>query len=194
MNRDRDPFGAGPWRLGGVTRLVYRGTDGEEHAVEARRETGLSVRGRAWRLVADGEESVVEVLFLEDGRVRATVDGRVLEGGFASDGRNVWVSLKSSVWRLERPAAPDVEGALAGSEATDGASLTAPMPGTVVKVLVGEGDEVEEGQTLLVLEAMKMEQSVAAPHAGTVRALPYPEGARVPGGAVLAELEESGEG
>ncbi len=193
-NRDRDPFGAGPWRLGGVTRLVYRGTDGEEHAVEARRETGLSGRGRAWRLVVDGEASVVEVLFLENGRVRAAVDGRVLEGGFASDGRNVWVSLESSVWRLERPAAPDVEGALAGSEATDGASLTAPMPGTVVKVLVGEGDEVEEGQTLLVLEAMKMEQSVAAPHAGTVRALPYPEGARVPGGAVLAELEESGEG
>jgi biotin carboxyl carrier protein len=46
----------------------------------------------------------------------------------------------------------------------------------------------------LVLEAMKMEQSMAAPHAGTVKALPYAEGARVPGGAVLAELEESGEG
>jgi 3-methylcrotonyl-CoA carboxylase alpha subunit len=61
-------------------------------------------------------------------------------------------------------------------------------------VLVEEGDEVEEGQTLLVLEAMKMEQSVAAPHAGTVRALPYAEGARVPGGAVLAELEEIGQG
>jgi biotin carboxyl carrier protein len=56
-------------------------------------------------------------------------------------------------------------------------------------VLVGEGDEVVEGQTLLVLEAMKMEQSVAAPHAGTVSTLPYPVGARVPGGAVLAEIE-----
>jgi 3-methylcrotonyl-CoA carboxylase alpha subunit len=88
---------------------------------------------------------------------------------------------------LNRPAPPDVEGA---AEAGDRASLTAPMPGTVVKVLVGEGDEVEEGQTLLVLEAMKMEQSVAAPYAGTVRALPFDEGARVPGGAVLAELEE----
>ena len=39
-----------------------------------------------------------------------------------------------------------------------------------------------------------MEQSVAAPHAGTVKALPYGEGERVPGGAVLAELNESGEG
>jgi 3-methylcrotonyl-CoA carboxylase alpha subunit len=190
-SRDGDPFGAGPWRLGGVTRLVYRGADGEERAVEARRETG---RGHDWRLAAEGEKSVVEVLYLGDGRIRAAVDGRVLEGGFASEGRNAWVSLEPSVWRLERPDAPDVDGALAGSEGADGASLTAPMPGTVVKVLVEEGDEVEEGQTLLVLEAMKMEQSVAAPHAGTVRALPYAEGARVPGGAVLAELEEIGQG
>ena len=190
-SRGGDPFGAGPWRLGGVTRLVYRGADGEERAVEARRGIGRAGWGRVWRLIADDEASVVEVHFLENGRVRAVVDGRVLEGGVASEGRNVWVSLESSVWRLERPAAPDVEGALAGSDAADGASLTAPMPGTVVKVLVGEGDEVEEGQTLLVLEAMKMEQSVTAPHAGTVRALPYAEGARVPGGAVLAELEEA---
>ncbi len=184
---DEDPFVAGPWRLGGVTRLVYRGADGEERTVEARRETG---RGHAWRLAADGEASVVEVLYLGDGRIRATIDGSVLEGGFAPEGRDVWVSLEPSVWRLERPDAPDVEGALADSGAADGASLTAPMPGTVVKVLVEEGDEVEEGQTLLVLEAMKMEQSVTAPHVGTVRTLPYGEGARVPGGAVLAELEE----
>jgi biotin carboxyl carrier protein len=64
------------------------------------------------------------------------------------------------------------------------------MPGTVVKVLVGEGDEVEEGQVLLVLEAMKMEQPVAAPHAGRIASLPYGEGTLVPGGAVLAEIEE----
>ena len=186
-SRDGDPFGAGPWRLGGVARLVYRGADGEERAVETRRETGP---GQVWRLVAEGEASIVEVLSLGEGRIRARVDGRFLEGGFASNGPGVLISLESSAWRLERTAAPDVEGALAESGASDGASLTSPMPGTVVKVLVGEGDEVEEGQTLLVLEAMKMEQSVAAPHAGTVRTLPYPEGARVPGGAVLAELEE----
>jgi 3-methylcrotonyl-CoA carboxylase alpha subunit len=102
------------------------------------------------------------------------------------------VSLGTESWTLQRPAPPDVDRA--GAEAADGASLTTPMPGTVVKVLVQEGDEVEEGQTLLVLEAMKMEQSVEAPHAGTVRALPFAEGDSVPGGAVLAELEEKEEG
>jgi 3-methylcrotonyl-CoA carboxylase alpha subunit len=65
------------------------------------------------------------------------------------------------------------------------------MPGTVVKVLVDEGEEVEEGQFILVLEAMKTEQSVAAPYAGVVRSLPYGEGDMVPGGAVLAELGET---
>ena len=64
------------------------------------------------------------------------------------------------------------------------------MPGTMVKVLVGEGDEVEEGQLLLVLEAMETEHSVAAPHDGVVASLPYGEGSGVPGGAVLVELEE----
>jgi 3-methylcrotonyl-CoA carboxylase alpha subunit len=190
--QDGDPFGAGPWRLGSAVRLAYLGEDGEEHTVEARRETGQDRRDRAWRLLSDGETSVVEVLFMGNGGIRATIDGRVLEGGFAVDGRNVMVSLETSTWTLQRPAPPDVDRA--GTEATDRASLTTPMPGTVVKVLVEEGDEVEEGQTLLVLEAMKMEQSVEAPHAGTVRSLPFGEGDPIPGGAVLAELEEKEEG
>jgi 3-methylcrotonyl-CoA carboxylase alpha subunit len=64
------------------------------------------------------------------------------------------------------------------------------MPGTVAKVLVGEGDEVEEGQLLLVLEAMKTEHSISAPHDGVVNSIPYGEGDSVPGGDVLIELEE----
>jgi 3-methylcrotonyl-CoA carboxylase alpha subunit len=184
-SRNGDPFEAGPWRLLGATRLRYRGADGEEHELEVSRVPGHG--GRAFGLLLDGEESVVEVLSVGDGEIQATVDGHVLEGGFATDGRSVEVFVEGVAHALNRPAPPDVEGA---AEAGDRASLTAPMPGTVVKVLVGEGDEVEEGQTLLVLEAMKMEQSVAAPYAGTVRALPFDEGARVPGGAVLAELEE----
>jgi 3-methylcrotonyl-CoA carboxylase alpha subunit len=59
-----------------------------------------------------------------------------------------------------------------------------------VRLLVEEGQEVEEGQLLLVLEAMKMEQPVSAPHAGVVSSLPFEEGSLVPGGAVLAEVQE----
>jgi len=65
------------------------------------------------------------------------------------------------------------------------------MPGTVVKVHVEEGQEVEEGQLLLVLEAMKMEQPVSAPHAGVIRSLPFEEGSLVPAGAILVEVQEA---
>jgi propionyl-CoA carboxylase alpha chain len=65
-------------------------------------------------------------------------------------------------------------------------SLLAPMPGTVIRVAVAEGDEVEQGQPLLWLEAMKMEHKVTAPAAGVVARLPVAAGQQVELGAVLA--------
>jgi biotin carboxyl carrier protein len=64
------------------------------------------------------------------------------------------------------------------------------MPGTVIKVLASPGDKVEHRQTLLVLEAMKMETPVVSPYDATVRVVHVAEGDRVAGGAVLVELEE----
>ena len=63
------------------------------------------------------------------------------------------------------------------------------MPGKVVRLLVGEGDEVEQGQGLVVVEAMKMENEIAAPRAGTVRSVPIAPGQAVEGGAVLAVID-----
>jgi 3-methylcrotonyl-CoA carboxylase alpha subunit len=68
--------------------------------------------------------------------------------------------------------------------------LTAPMNGIIVRVLVEAGQQVEAGAALVVLEAMKMEHSIRAPHAGTVKALYCREGEMVSEGAVLVELEE----
>ena len=69
-------------------------------------------------------------------------------------------------------------------------SLAAPMPGTVIRVLVGEGDRVQQRQPLVVLEAMKMETPVVSPYEAVVRAVHVSEGDRVAGGTVLVELEE----
>jgi 3-methylcrotonyl-CoA carboxylase alpha subunit len=69
--------------------------------------------------------------------------------------------------------------------------LTAPMNGSIVRVLVETGQQVEAGTPLVVLEAMKMEHSIRAPHAGTVKALYCGEGEMVGEGAVLVELEET---
>jgi 3-methylcrotonyl-CoA carboxylase alpha subunit len=69
--------------------------------------------------------------------------------------------------------------------------LTAPMNGSIVRVLVAAGQSVEAGTALVVLEAMKMEHSIRAAHAGVVKALYCAEGEMVSEGAVLVELEET---
>jgi acetyl/propionyl-CoA carboxylase alpha subunit len=100
-------------------------------------------------------------------------------------------------WRLngDAPAPqppPDVDE-VAHDHTAPGAeqsTLTAPMPGTVIKVAVAAGDSVQPRQTLLVLEAMKMETPVVSPYAATVRAVHVQEGDRVAGGALLVELDE----
>jgi acetyl/propionyl-CoA carboxylase alpha subunit len=101
-------------------------------------------------------------------------------------------------WRLNLPSPaphspPDVDDAAhaaTGPAGTEQSLLTAPMPGTVIKVLVKPGDRVERKQTLLLLEAMKMETPVVSPYAGVVRAVHVAEGDRVAGGMLLIELEE----
>ena len=98
-------------------------------------------------------------------------------------------------WRLNLPPPrpsppPDVDdeshrhGPVHGSS-----SVTAPMPGTVIRVEVAHGDEVQARHTLVVLEAMKMEIPIHSPFGGTVTAVHVAAGDRVAGGTLLVELE-----
>jgi biotin carboxyl carrier protein len=68
-------------------------------------------------------------------------------------------------------------------------SLTAPMPGKVVRVLVAAGDAVDAGQGLVVVEAMKMQNEIRAPRTARVLSIPAKEGATVAAGDVLATIE-----
>jgi 3-methylcrotonyl-CoA carboxylase alpha subunit len=79
----------------------------------------------------------------------------------------------------------------AGEEEAHGGHLMAPMSGTVVAVLVAPGDKVERGAPLLILEAMKMEHTIAAPAAGVVTAVNYRAGDRVKEGADLVDLADA---
>jgi acetyl/propionyl-CoA carboxylase alpha subunit len=99
----------------------------------------------------------------------------------------------STPWRLNLPSPPpapppSADGAAGPSQELS--TLTAPMPGTVIKVLVRVGDRVAARQPLLVLEAMKMETPLVSPYDATVRAVHAGEGDRVAGGTLLVELEE----
>jgi acetyl/propionyl-CoA carboxylase alpha subunit len=99
-------------------------------------------------------------------------------------------------FRLNLPSAapeppPDVESAAqVHAPGAGGSKVSAPMPGTVIRVLVAPGDRVTARQPLLLLEAMKMETPIAAPFDATVKAVHASEGDRVAGGALLVELEE----
>jgi acetyl/propionyl-CoA carboxylase alpha subunit len=100
-----------------------------------------------------------------------------------------------SPWRLNLPAPPPSAPPDAAAEAQrhgpseHGTDVTAPMPGTVIRVEVEPGDEVAARTALLVLEAMKMEIPVSSPFDGTVSAVHVAAGDRVAGGALLVELE-----
>ncbi|MDX6480924.1 MAG: 3-methylcrotonyl-CoA carboxylase alpha subunit [Gaiellaceae bacterium] len=103
----------------------------------------------------------------------------------------------SAPWRLNLPSppsrpAPDVDSARGTSAAgaQEQSAVTAPMPGTVIRVLVEPGEQVTARQPLVVLEAMKMETPLVSPFDGTVRAVHVAEGDRVAGGALLVELDE----
>jgi acetyl/propionyl-CoA carboxylase alpha subunit len=99
-------------------------------------------------------------------------------------------------WRLNLPAPaprppPDVDASGTHATVAGGPSaVTAPMPGTVVRVLVSEGDPVEARQPLCVLEAMKMETPLVSPYEAVVSAVHVSEGDRVAAGAVLVELAD----
>jgi acetyl/propionyl-CoA carboxylase alpha subunit len=103
----------------------------------------------------------------------------------------------SQPWRLNLPApppqpAPDADLASAGQAGGghEQSEVVAPMPGTVIRVLVEPGAAVAARQPLVVLEAMKMETPLVSPYDATVRAVHVSEGDRVAGGAVVVELDE----
>ncbi|MES2074230.1 MAG: biotin/lipoyl-containing protein [Pseudomonadota bacterium] len=73
----------------------------------------------------------------------------------------------------------------AGETEAEGGRLTAPMPGKVVAVLAAKGQEVKKGDALVIMEAMKMEHTIAAPHDGLVEEVLYNVGDQVADGAPL---------
>ncbi|MFQ5840204.1 MAG: biotin/lipoyl-containing protein [Candidatus Methylomirabilales bacterium] len=126
------------------------------------------------------------------------VDGRVYEIVCTRAGEAIRVQIGEEVYHFARshdlPAratpAAGVEGEIGAKRAGTGPwSLRAPMPARVIRVPVTVGQVVEAGQGLVVLEAMKMENEIAAPHRGTVRELRVAAGDSVAGGQVLVVIE-----
>ncbi|MFD5629811.1 acetyl/propionyl/methylcrotonyl-CoA carboxylase subunit alpha [Streptomyces sp. NPDC127072] len=105
---------------------------------------------------------------------------------FAALPDGTWLGRDGDAWQV-RDHDP-VAASLTGATQAGADSLTAPMPGTVTVVKVAVGDEVTAGQSLLVVEAMKMEHVISAPHAGTVSELDVTPGTTVAMDQVLAVI------
>ena len=118
-------------------------------------------------------------------RVVVEVGGKRLEVVLPGRARRPLCGRPAAGAKKPKRAAGKKAGAAASGDA-----VTSPMQGTIVKVAVEEGQEVAEGDVVVVLEAMKMEQPLKAHKAGTVTGLQAEVGATVTNGAVICELKD----
>jgi biotin carboxyl carrier protein len=147
---------------------------------------GVHVEGERVRAhLADVEGTPVRLVTIGDAVHRAVVRRHRERGRYTLwlDGHRYEVEALDERTRAIR----DLSAASAA--AAGPAPLVAPMPGLVVRVNVHPGDQVQAGQPLVVMEAMKMENELRAPSAGVVRATPVAPGTAVEKGALLVELE-----
>jgi 3-methylcrotonyl-CoA carboxylase alpha subunit len=121
------------------------------------------------------------------------VDGRRFRVHAARDGdrKRIWVWCEGSVYEFTSEAGTSRKGR---SSAADhhGGGLEAPMPGRVRRLVASPGARVARGDVLLVLEAMKMEHAIRAPHDGVLQRFHVAEGDLVEAGIELAELSSEG--
>ena len=166
------------WRLGEPApfRVRFAATDGGVVTVAL---TGPSTQATA--RIEREDQSVALSLTLHDGAV--TIDGLRLPLRHHASEDAVWIGLPGEDRELVLHRT-----ARAGSRRETAPTLDSPMPGAVTAVLVADGDQVQEGQAVLVVEAMKMEHTLHAPSAGTVR-LHVSAGQRVTRGQELALVE-----
>ena len=99
------------------------------------------------------------------------------------------VTVNGVVYEVELEELTGESPAAASAPAASGIPVTAPMPGTILEISVQEGQQVEQGQVLMILEAMKMEHEIMSPQSGRVLSLSVSQGASVESGALLCQIQ-----
>ncbi len=165
--------------------------DGEEATVEILDDQGGAIRARLE--FEEGEPREVSFQRLDDGDASGAFqltmnDGRSVVGRLVSAAKGTRV-LTTGEHRLEVQAISERDAWMGdGAMGQDSGEVTVSMPGKVIKALVAIGDEVEQGQPVLIIEAMKMENEVKAGRAGVVSAIHVEAGQSVEADVVLMEV------
>jgi acetyl-CoA/propionyl-CoA carboxylase biotin carboxyl carrier protein len=182
-----DPFAIpGGWRVAGPAWTTWRWRCAGGPVLEVR------TRGRASasEVAVDGAAPVPARAAREGGTLWVTMDGRTRRYSIAEDGPAIWLARDGLTWVLHEHERSPSEGAGKDARGIAGeAVLRSPMPGTVVLVATAVGEQVTAGQTLVVVEAMKMEHTLAAPVAGVVADLPVDAGTPVGMDQVVAVIK-----
>lgn len=157
----------------------------------------VQIRREQGRFIAriDDESHVVQAELLSPGQLQITINNKGFKCVVAREGNCRYVFLNGKVYELtkvektaltaqdlELPENMTLEKELEGD-------VVSPMPGRIVKILIHEGDFVEAGQDLLIVEAMKMENRIVAPFSGQVTRIHFQEGDQVSNGTPLVDLE-----
>ncbi|MGC5000903.1 acetyl-CoA carboxylase biotin carboxylase subunit [Streptomyces sp. DT203] len=138
-----------------------------------------------------GGRETARVIELSPHRIVLELAGATHTFTHAASPEGTWLGRDGDTWHVQDH--DPVEASLTGAGRSGVDTLAAPMPGTVTVVKVAVGDEVVAGQSLLVVEAMKMEHVISAPHAGTVTELDVTAGSTVAMDQVLAVVAPAAE-
>lgn len=150
----------------------------------------VSANGNTFTLTLDDKTIQAEVLNAEHGKLDLLIDGKRVTAYVSLENAKRWVTIDGQTFVLTKSSGAR-KGGHGHHHAAGALRVTAPMPGQVRAVNVSEGDAVTKGQTLLVLEAMKMEIRVHAPQDGMVKKLFVKQGQTVEREQILIELEEN---
>jgi acetyl/propionyl-CoA carboxylase alpha subunit len=141
--------------------------------------------GKSYRAIIGDKTVEVEIIRAETGSLDLLIDGKRVTAYVSSDNAKRWITINGQTFVLTKSSGPKKRGA--GQE--HASELAAPMPGQVRAVNVVQGESVTKGQTLLVLEAMKMEIRIHAPRDGKVIKLFVKQGQTVEREQMLIEIE-----
>ena len=118
------------------------------------------------------------------------VDGKAYTVFIAEGEGKKYISVQGEQFCIEEAKAETESRSVAESATLkDASTISSPMPGKIVKILVGEKDKVEKNQGLVIVEAMKMENEIRSPSAGIVKKINFKEGDLVDAAKLIIELE-----